>query len=284
MEKWTIFEKITSEYYMLTASERKVADYILQQREKTQYMAISDLAEDCEVAEATITRFCKRLGYKGYNALKLGVANATASQRSGVTLPGEISEQDSLSELCQKCAALSTNAVAQTLEKLDISLVSQGVALLENAKKVLCMGQGGSMLLAQQSAHLFSTTFPHFQAVSDSHDQIIAISHMQKDDVALVFSYSGSTTELQDMLPLIEKKQAKSILITRFPKSPGGSSADLVIPCGANEAPLQLGSVPAAISQLFLIDLLFQELCRRNQAEITNTREAVAKALLEKHL
>lgn len=284
MEAKSIFETITTEYYLLTSSERKVADYILQQREKTQYMGISDLADDCEVAEATVTRFCKRLGYKGYNALKLGVANATAFQSSGGVLPGEITAQDSLLELCQKCAALSSNAIGQSLEKLDVSLIDQGVTLLEQAKKVLCLGQGGSMLLAQQAAHLFSTTFPHVQAVPDSHAQIVAISHLKPKDVVLIFSYSGSTTELQDMLPLLRKKQAKSILITRFPKSPGGNLADVVIPCAANEAPLQLGSVPAAVSQLFLIDLLYQELCRRHQEEVTQTREAVAKALLEKHL
>ena len=73
-----VFEKINSEYYQLTSAEKKVADYAVIHQQKTQFMSISELAEEAGVAEATISRFCKRLGYKGYSAFKLAVANSTA--------------------------------------------------------------------------------------------------------------------------------------------------------------------------------------------------------------
>ena len=41
-------------------------------------MSISELAYESGVAEATISRFCRRLKLKGYNAFKLAVAKATA--------------------------------------------------------------------------------------------------------------------------------------------------------------------------------------------------------------
>ena len=69
-----VFEKINSEYYQLTSAEKKVADYAVIHQQKTQFMSISELAEEAGVAEATISRFCKRLGYKGYSAFKLAVA------------------------------------------------------------------------------------------------------------------------------------------------------------------------------------------------------------------
>ncbi len=59
-----VFEKINSEYYQLTSAEKKVADYAVIHQQKTQFMSISELAEEAGVAEATISRFCKRLGYK----------------------------------------------------------------------------------------------------------------------------------------------------------------------------------------------------------------------------
>ena len=73
-----VFAKINNEYYQLTGAEKKVADYAVAHQQKTQYMSISELAEEAGVAEATISRFCRRLGYKGYNAFKLAVANSTA--------------------------------------------------------------------------------------------------------------------------------------------------------------------------------------------------------------
>ena len=60
-----------------------MADYAVAHQQKTQFMSISELAEEAGVAEATISRFCRRLGYKGYNAFKLAVANSTAG-RSGL--------------------------------------------------------------------------------------------------------------------------------------------------------------------------------------------------------
>ena len=75
MPMGNVFTKIDSEYYQLTSAEKKVADYASRHQQKTQYMSISELAEEAGVAEATISRFCRRLDYKGYNAFKLAVAN-----------------------------------------------------------------------------------------------------------------------------------------------------------------------------------------------------------------
>ncbi len=61
-----VFEKINSEYYQLTGAEKRVADYVVAHQQKTQFMSISELSEECGVAEATISRFCRRLDYKGY--------------------------------------------------------------------------------------------------------------------------------------------------------------------------------------------------------------------------
>ena len=48
-----------------------MADYVVLHQRETQFMSISELAEACGVAEATVSRFCQRLGYKGYSAFKL---------------------------------------------------------------------------------------------------------------------------------------------------------------------------------------------------------------------
>lgn len=279
-----IFENITTEYYQFTGSEKKIADFILQNGQKTQYMSISELAEESLVAEATVTRFCKRLGFQRFSGLKLAVANATATQKGNASMPGEITPEDTVTELCKKLCNTNIEAITQTVQLVQPERITQVVDLLEGANTVLCMGQGGSMMVALQAAHLFSTTFPHFYAIWDSHSQVMAISHLKEGDVGLVFSYSGATHELEGILNQIAQRGAKSVLVTRFPKSPGGAKADMVLQCGANETPLQLSSVAAAISQMFLMDLLFHELCRRDFDTAKTKQEKVAEGLLEKHL
>ena len=110
-----VFEKINSEYYQLTSAEKKVADYVVIHQQKTQFMSISELAEESGVAEATISRFCRRLDYKGYNAFKLAVANSTASRADTLPTKGEVLPEDSIEEMSQKVYAADRDAMAQTL-------------------------------------------------------------------------------------------------------------------------------------------------------------------------
>lgn len=279
-----VFQKISSEYYQLTASEKKVADFVIANQRNTQFMSISELAEECDVAEATVSRFCRRLGYKRYNAFKLAVANSTARQVGEPPLSGEPSPEDSVQEMCQKLYGNDIEALAQTLALVRPEQVAAAGEILGTAGRVLCMGQGGSMLLAQECAHLFSTSLPNYHAVMDSHLQAIACSHLTDKDAVLYYSYSGSTEELLKNLKIVWERKAKVILITRFPKSPGASYAHVVLQCGSKEGPLQVGSVAARVAQLYLTDVLFHEVCRRHPDQCAATRQVVAEALSDKHI
>lgn len=279
-----VFQQINNEYYQLTGAEKKVADYAVLHQRKTQFMSISELAEEAGVAEATVSRFCKRLGYKGYNAFKLAVANSTAGRRDTNPLSGEVLPGDSVGDMCQKIFTADLDAMKQTLELIRPESIRAAASLLAEAGRVLCMGQGGSMLLAHEAAHLFTTAMPNFYAIGDSHLQAIAIANMAQGDVVLYFSYSGATRELLENLKLVRERQGRSILITRFPKSPGAVYADVVLQCGSREGPVQGGNIAARIAQLYLLDVLFSEVCRRDLEGCRRRREQVAEVLSDKHL
>ena len=280
-----VFDKISNMYYGLTASEKKTADFVMSHRTETQYMSIADLADASGVAEATVSRFCRTLGYEGYNLFKLAIANASSASDVGSEMPeGNVTENDSFTEMCQKLFAADRDAMVQTMSVIDKSHIAEAVDMLAGAKKVLCMGQGGSMLLASECAHLFSTVAGKFFSVADSHSQIIAAANMSSDDVLLFFSYSGATRDMLETLTVAKENKVRVILITRFPKSPGAAYADLVLPCGSNESPLQLSSVAAKIAQLYLMDVLFTEYCRREPETALKSREKIASALAKKHL
>ncbi len=280
-----VFETISRAYYDLTAAEKKTADYVMKHHDETQYMSIAELADASGVAEATVSRFCRRLGYKGYSAFKLAIANAAAvGRQEGDQLSGQIREDDSLEDMSRKLYSAALAAMAQTLERLDPERIAVAVDSLESAGKVLCMGQGGSMVMASEAAHLFSTVSGKFFPVSDSHSQVIAAANMDENDALLFFSYSGATREMSETLNVARSRGARVILITRFPRSPGAALADVVLCCGSNESPLQLSSVPAKIAQLFLMDVLFSAFCRRDMERCRASRARVAEALAEKHL
>lgn len=281
----SIVETISSRYYDLTSAEKKVADYILANREEAQHMSISRLAHCCGVAEATVSRFTRALGCNGFNDFKLSLVRSAVPERAQFSpLSGYVTEDDSFSDVCRKLYAADIDAITQTHELICPEKIIAAADLLEQAERVLCMGQGGSMIIADCAAHLFRTTCCKYFSVPDSHNQAITSATLSPKDAVLYFSFSGATTDMMQTLDLIRNRGAKTILITHYPGSPGAKKADIVLQCGTSESPLQLGSVPAKISQLYLLDVLFSEVCRRNMDECIKIRGQIADALAEKHL
>lgn len=285
MPEENVFHLITQEYYQLTASEKKLASFVMANGQQAQSMSISEMADACDVAKATISRFCRRMGYDGYSAFRLAIATATAARPvNNMPLSGEVSSGDSIGVLSDKVAAAEISAINETKALIQPQAIQRAVDILQASDKVLCMGQGASMLMAEEMAHLFMTAFSGYFAIGDSHTQIMTAANISERDTIFYFSYSGSTKDLQDVLHLAKKRGAKILLVTRYPRSPGAEQADLVLQCGFTESPLQLGSVPARMAQLYLIDVLFSEMCRRDMESCKNRRKLVADALADKHL
>ena len=279
-----VFNRITQEYYQLTASEKKLANFVSANGQQAKGMSISELAAACGVAEATISRFCRRMGYQGYSAFRLAIAASMAGRMENNPLSGEIAPEDTVPILSQKLASAETAAIQETQSLIHPASIRRAADILLSSEKVLCMGQGGSMLLAEEASHLFTTVFPGFFPVPDSHMQVIYASSLTERDTILYFSYSGATKDLLDVLRIAKQRRANVLLVTRYPNSPGAAEADLVLQCGSTETPLQLGSIAARIAQLYLIDVLFSEMCRRNLEGCKLQRETVADALSEKHI
>jgi len=280
-----LIERLSSEYYNLTASEKKAADYIAGHRAQSQTMSISELAMASDVAEATLSRFVRSLGYKGFSDFKMDLAKSLAiSDQELSPLSGEINENDSFSDICKKLYSADVEAITQTFNLLDEEKLKEAADYIERADKVFCMGQGGSMVIAEEAAHLFTTSACKYISVADNHTQAIVAATMGENDALLYFSYSGATKDMIHTIGLAKSRGSKVILVTHYPNSPGAREADVILQCGTNESPLQLGSVSAKISQIFLLDVLFSEVCRRNLGECRKTRSRIADALADKHM
>ena len=276
-----ILERIHAFYYQLTASERKVADFVLANHDRVQLMSITQLAEECGTADATISRFCRNLDLKGFNAFKLELALYSAgSQQKKRNLP----TKDTIMGRCLEVGRMANDAVYQTMELLEPDQLIRAVELIEKAGRVLCMGSGGSLLMAKEFAHLFSTVTHKFQAISDAHMQMSAVATCQSQDVLVFFSYSGATTVGVEIMELAKSRNISTIVITRYPKSPAAELADVVLRCGSNEGPFQFGSVPAKVAQLIVMDVLFQEYCHRNQEQCVDSIQRIGAALAHMHL
>ena len=74
MDAVSCMQLIQSKYHLLTAVEKKIADYLIHHQQNVVGMSISELAENAQVAKSAIVRCCKSLGFEGYTQLKLALA------------------------------------------------------------------------------------------------------------------------------------------------------------------------------------------------------------------
>lgn len=283
-----VLEAITEQYHSLTRSGKKLADYIFSHTTEAQYLSITSLAENCDVSEATITRFCRGLGIPSYNAFKLALAQAQADHITDLGDPTDcrepITSKDSVSTMCKKIHASNITSLNETLDLLDERCLTRASHLLSDAQKVFCFGQGGSMVMAMEAWARFSTVSSKFIHIEDSHMQAMTVSLASSKDVILFFSYSGSTKDMEDVFVIAQERNIPIILITHFPKSRAAEFANVVLLCGFNESPLQSGSIAAKMGQLFLIECLFYGYCSQNPGVHAAARSATARAIAQKLL
>ena len=281
-KEMSILERIHASYYQLTATERKVADYVLAQHSQIQFMSITQLADECGTAEATISRFCRSLKLKGFNAFKIELARHSVA--GAIPASSQEPAPDTPEARSLEVGRLAHESVKQTIDLVEPNQVLRAVEMLEKANHVMCIGSGGSMIMASECAHLFSTITGKFYAVSDSHMQMSATATIDPSDVIILFSYSGATTSGLQVMELAKSRGVKIILVTRFNKSPAANLADVVLRCGSNEGPFQFGSVPAKVAQLIVMDVLFQEYYHRNKESCEEYIQRIAAALSGMHI
>lgn len=287
-----IYERIAAQYNQLSRAERRIANYVLKYRHMMQPVTSAQMAKECGVSVASVTRFCRAIGLENFAQFKWSVSAALASAAAAGGAAGdggeidaydEIRPEDSIELKCQKLSRIGAQALAQTLEKIDPEAIRSAVELLCRARGVYCFGQGNSSIVASDAWGRFASVSSKFHWVGDSHMQAYTAALLRRDDVVLYFSFSGATKELCELGQLLKQAEAKLILVTRFPNSPGALLADLVLLCGVNETPRQQGSIAAKIGQLFIVDVLFNEYCAQNLDSIIENQKKTASATEARH-
>ena len=193
-----IFSVLIRAYNNLTKSETKVADYILRHKQQVHLQSISELASACEVSEATISRFCHRVGCSSFNEFKLSLVHAISASDSHTFDPdlySTVFPEDSVEAKCRKLCSISTEALQQTLSELDFHAISEVVDVLSAASRIFCFGQGNSSIVAEDAWGRFACVSPKFHFISNANLQATTAQLLGKDDVVLYFSFSGAVPE-----------------------------------------------------------------------------------------
>ena len=271
---------LQSLWQTLTKSERKVAEIVLSQPENVIYFSVTDLAEKAGVGETTALRFCRKIGFKGYQDFKLALAKEVISPIKN--LHEEINDEDLPIAIARKVTETNTRAIQDTFSILNAEQLDAAVHALQQARNIHFYGVGSSGVTALDAKYKFLRIGLFVDAFTDSHIQAMAATTLAKGDVAVGISVSGSTKDTVDSLTLAKESGATIICITHHARSPITRMADIVLLIAGKEGPLHGGALSSKIAQLHVIDILCTALSMNIKDRALEYKEKTAKAVINK--
>lgn len=246
--------KIRFLYNEMGSAEKKIADYILEHSGDIISYSISELSKLCGCGDATVVRFSRRLGFSGFQAMKIGIAQEISSTSS---ISSEISKNDSCFEIFKKRISDITIALQNTETVLNPESLEQAANAVMKAKRVVVFGLGNSASIATDAAHKFLRLGIDAQSCSDNHLQAIIASHLDRQSVAIGISHSGSSKDIVESLQLSKIGGATTICVTNYGSSPLVEASDIALFTKADETRHSILAMSSRIAQLAIFDAIY---------------------------
>lgn len=272
--------KVKAAYSSLPPSEKKVADYILEEPEKIIYLSVSELAEKAEVSDSTVIRFCKDIGFKGYQEFKLVLAQDLVVPIKNIN--EDIKKDDDLKTITHKLAYVNKQVIEETMALLDLDELKRAIDTICRARKIEFYGVGASGVTGWDAKYKFMRIGKEVDCYSDAHLQAMSASTLTEDDVAVGISHSGSTKDVVDSCRIAKDAGATVICITGYGSSPITRVADIKLLTATKDGPLSSGALRYKVAQLYILDLLFTGVALKQHNRTIEYTKKTAKAVINK--
>ena len=248
-----LLEQISQADHRLRRSERKVAETVLADPQAALSLGISALAAASGVSDPTVLRFCRAIGFDGFQSFKLALARALAL---GAPFIREgVGPDDDTATLGAKICSQSAAAIYGLPSRLDWTVVEKAMEALAAAPRIECYGVGASGAVAIDAQNkLFRLNVP-VTAYVDPHMQAMSASSLKRGDVVLAFSYTGRAREVIEAAQLARRQGATVIAITTA-GTPLAGTASLSIELPAIEDTEQFTPMISRLLQLVVVDIL----------------------------
>jgi DNA-binding MurR/RpiR family transcriptional regulator len=235
--------------------EKIIARTILQKPQEVLGMTVARLAQKTGVADSSIIRFCRTLGFDSYIQMKLKLA-AELSEPEELIFE-DLKTDDDARTIFSKIFAANIRTLEETFKAIDFRGVNKAVKILCSAKKICFFGIGSSAPVAQDAYYRFMRIGLPAYAETDPHIGLVAASMMDKKSAAVGISHSGRTQATIRELEMAKSRGAAVIGITSSLGSPITEIADIILTDLSNESKNMKEAISARIGHIAILDCLF---------------------------
>lgn len=253
---------LRSVYQDLTKSEQRIASYIMENAARIMEQTIPELAGNTKSSEITISRFCKKLGFSGLQALKIALAAELSN--AGEMEFREIGDKDTEEQVAAKVFQNIMDGLQDTLKILDFQQVAKAVQVLQKARRVAVYGYGNSATVCQDIETRFMRFGMVIQAYADMSQQLTSASLLTKEDVVIAVSHTGATIKLLEAVRVAKRAGAAVIVITSYAQSNLAKLGDVVLTGMGREVHYSSESVASRLIHMAITDVLYTAMARSN--------------------
>ena len=267
-----IISCITDRFMALTATEKRIAQFILDDVAAAAEMPIAELARLTDTSQASVTRFARALGCKDVRELKMKLAQSLAiGQRFILDVPDLEGVQGIYESII---SVLETNRRA-----LDLAALKRAVEWISDARQVLALGMGGGSTICAQEIQ-YRLVRLGLPVVSQSDGLLVRMmsSAVTAKDVVIVLSLGGYTKEMIESAAIARQYGAKIVAITP-PETPLAAQADIVLPLLVSENDYIFKPSASRYAMLAMVDVLATELAMANKPQAKDRLRRIKLAL-----
>lgn len=212
-------EKIIKCCDNLTPTESQLAQYILINMEEVQTLSIQSLSEKTFASKSAIIRFCKKVGFEGFNELKVKIAKDLVAETKGgyhIDVNFPFTASDSHQNIANKLLNLYEATIEDTYQSINLDEFNDCVTLLHEAESIDIYTHGHNMNVAENFQDKMHAIGRKVTCPKSAYEQRMTAVTANENHVALVISYSGKATFLPSIIEILKKKKVKIILVGRL--------------------------------------------------------------------
>ena len=270
----------------MSAAMSKIGALLLENPALPLQLSITDLAQRAGTSPATVTRFCRAIGYAGYPTLRVRAAAEQGRSSAHETWEADIGRafrpDDPPEQVVRTLLNAHSVALSTTAERVDTALVSRVATAVSRSSHVDIYGIEGSATIARELQMRLYRIGVNAHAWGEVHAGLTSAAMLEEGTVAIAFSNTGRTDEVIEMLSLAKSSGAYAVAVTSAPSSPLAALADDHLMASAPGEYLQPDDLSAKHAQMFLIDLLYLLVAQLDFTR-TSSRLAASAAAVSPH-
>lgn len=203
----------------MTPLESEIASYILNNKDAVTKLKIQELADILFISKSAIHRFVKKIGFNGFNDLKVSIAKENADlleNNSYINVNYPFQAKDNPRQIAFKLLELYEKAIKDTFEYVDLDQIKAVSQLIDSADVIDVYTHAHNSNIAENFQDKMLTIGRSVNCPSSFYNQRLTVLASNQKHVAIILSYSGKATFI---LPIVKKLYEKGVKVIQIGKA-----------------------------------------------------------------